>query len=348
MVSEKSPLAATYREAGVDIDAGKALVDQIKPAVRSTHTPEVLGDLGGFGGLCTLPDNYRQPVLVAGTDGVGTKLLLAQRFDRHTTIGIDLVAMSVNDVIVQGAAPLFFLDYYATSRLDVAVAGEVIEGIATGCREAGAALLGGETAEMPGMYAPDHYDLAGFCVGVVERDALITGADVAPGDRIVGLASNGAHANGYSLIRRVLENATPADGTTVGGEPLADALMKAPRIYVQPLLALYREVDVHAVAHITGGGIVENLPRVLPDGCTAQINTSSWQRPALFDWLQAQGNIADEEMWRTFNCGIGMVVVVAARDLDQTLATLGERGQIAWEIGSVAASPDAPVVVLSS
>ena len=348
MVSQKSLPSVTYRDAGVDIDAGNALIEQIKPAVRSTHTPEVLGDLGGFGGLCRLPEGYRQPLLVAGTDGVGTKLLLAQRFDRHTTIGIDLVAMSVNDVIVQGAAPLFFLDYYATSRLDVAVAGEVIEGIAAGCREAGAALLGGETAEMPGMYAPDHYDLAGFCVGVVERDALITGAGVAPGDRIVGLASSGAHANGYSLIRRVLENAAPAPDTTVGDQTLADALMQATRIYVQPLLALYREVDVHAVAHITGGGIVENLPRVLPDGCTAQIDTGSWQRPALFDWLQTQGNIADDEMWRTFNCGIGMVAVVAAQDLDQTLTTLGKHGQAAWEIGCVTASHGAPAILLQA
>ncbi|MDH3714285.1 MAG: phosphoribosylformylglycinamidine cyclo-ligase [Gammaproteobacteria bacterium] len=346
MVSEKPLPATTYREAGVDIDAGNALVEQIKPAVRSTHTPEVLGDLGGFGGLCKLPDHYRQPVLVAGTDGVGTKLLLAQRFDRHATIGIDLVAMCVNDVIVQGAAPLFFLDYYATGRLDPAAAGEVIEGIAAGCRAAGAALLGGETAEMPGMYRHGHYDLAGFCVGVVERDKIITGANVAAGDRIVGLASSGAHANGYSLIRHVLESVAHTLDTEVGGKPLADALMEATHIYVQPLLALYREVDVHAVAHITGGGIVENLPRVLPHDCTAHINTGSWQRPALFDWLQIHGNIADEEMWRTFNCGVGMVVVVAKEDLDQTLATFAEHRQDAWVLGTVVASTGAPAVVL--
>lgn len=346
MVSEKPLAATTYREAGVDIDAGNALVERIKPAVRSTHTAEVLGDLGGFGGLCKLPDHYRQPVLVAGTDGVGTKLLLAQRFDRHTTIGIDLVAMCANDVIVQGAAPLFFLDYYATGRLDPAAAGEVIEGIAAGCREAGAALLGGETAEMPGMYAPGHYDLAGFCVGVVERDDLVTGADVAAGDRIIGLASSGAHANGYSLIRRVLENVAYPPDTDVGGQALADALMEATCIYVQPMLALYREVDVHAVAHITGGGIVENLPRVLPDGCRAHIDTGSWQRPALFDWLQTHGNIADEEMWRTFNCGVGMIVVVADRDLDRALATLIGHGQQAWELGSIVAGPGAPEVAL--
>jgi phosphoribosylformylglycinamidine cyclo-ligase len=346
MVTEKPLTAATYREAGVDIDAGNALVEQIKPAVRSTHTAEVLGDLGGFGGLCKLPGHYREPVLVAGTDGVGTKLLLAQRFDRHTTIGIDLVAMCANDVIVQGAAPLFFLDYYATGRLDTAAAAEVIEGIATGCREAGAALLGGETAEMPGMYAPGHYDLAGFCVGVVERDDIITGADVTAGDRIVGLASSGAHANGYSLIRRVLENAAHAPDTEVGGKTLPDALMEATSIYVQPMLALYRKVDVHAVAHITGGGIVENLPRVLPDGCTACINTGSWQRPALFDWLQTHGNIADEEMWRIFNCGVGMIVVVADQDLDLTLATLIGHGQHAWELGTIVAGSGSPEVAL--
>ncbi|MDH3453145.1 MAG: phosphoribosylformylglycinamidine cyclo-ligase, partial [Gammaproteobacteria bacterium] len=327
MVPENPLPSITYREAGVDIDAGNALVEQIKPAVRSTHTPEVLGDLGGFGGLCRVPEHYRQPVLVAGTDGVGTKLLLAQRFARHGGIGIDLVAMCVNDVLVQGAAPLLFLDYYATSRLNPAIAGEVIEGIAAGCRIAGAALLGGETAEMPGMYAPEHYDLAGFCVGVVERDNIITGADVTPGDRIVALASSGAHANGYSLIRRVLENTAHTPATLIGEQTLADALMAATRIYVQPLLALYREVGVHAAAHVTGGGLIENLPRVLPDGCRAHVDTRSWQRPALFDWLQLHGNIADDEMWRTFNCGVGMVVVVAERDLERTLTTLREQGE---------------------
>ncbi len=336
----------TYRDAGVDIDAGNAFVERIKPAVRSTLTPHVLGELGGFGGLCRLPEGLHAPVLVAGTDGVGTKLMLAQRFQRHTGIGIDLVAMCVNDVVVQGAAPLLFLDYYATSRLNAAVAAEVVEGIAQGCREAGAALIGGETAEMPGLYAADDYDLAGFCVGVVEQDRLITGARVVPGDRLIGLASSGAHANGYSLARAVLEQASQAPETPLGDTTLADALMMPTCIYVRPMLALFEQVDVHAVAHITGGGIVENLPRVLPEGCAARIETGSWQRPALFDWLQTHGAITDEEMWRTFNCGVGMIIAVGTQDLDTALEVLREQQQPAWEIGTVAAQPGAPAVTL--
>ncbi len=347
-VSEKRPAGAgplTYRDAGVDIDGGNALVERIKPAVRATHTAGVLGGLGGFGGLFELPTGaYRNPVLVSGTDGVGTKLLLAQAHARHGAVGIDLVAMCANDVVVQGARPLFFLDYYATGHLEPDVAAAVIEGIAAGCREVGAALIGGETAEMPGLYAPGEYDLAGFCVGVVEREKLITGAAVAPGDRVVALASSGPHANGFSLIRRIVERAGDPAAEQIDGVPLLDALLAPTRLYVKPLLALIEHLPVHALAHITGGGIVENLPRVLPPGCEARLDARTWRRPAVFDWLQRHGEVADDEMWRTFNCGVGMLVVLPAAHVAGALDLLASHRQEAWEIGAIAAREGAAAV----
>jgi phosphoribosylformylglycinamidine cyclo-ligase len=326
----------TYRDAGVDIDAGNALVQRIKPTVATTRRPEVLGGLGGFGALFELPlDRYHHPVLVSGTDGVGTKLKLAIELGVHNSIGIDLVAMCANDILVAGAEPLFFLDYYATARLDIDIAADVIQGIAEGCRQAGAALVGGETAEMPGMYAPGDYDLAGFCVGIVEKSRIIDGSRVSPGDVLIGLPSSGPHSNGYSLIRRILtvnkaELADMLDGRTLGQQLLAPT-----RIYVKPVLALLDRIDVHALSHITGGGLLENLPRVLPAGCRALVRTSSWTRPAIFDWLQRQGQIDGVEMHRTFNCGIGMVLVVAAADVEACLAHLDAQGEQAQVIGSV-------------
>ena len=324
----------TYKDAGVDIDAGNELVDRIKPLVKRTHRPEVLAGLGGFGGLFALPpDRYREPVLVSGTDGVGTKLMLAQQLGKHDTIGIDLVAMCVNDVLVQGAEPLFFLDYFACGRLDVAVATDVIAGIAAGCELAGAALIGGETAEMPDMYADGEYDLAGFCVGAVERSGMIDGQAIAAGDELIGIASSGPHSNGYSLIRKVLE----IDGDAqIDGKPARDALLEPTRIYVKPILELMQTVTIKGLSHITGGGISENLPRVLPDSVHASIDASSWQQGPVFDWLAATGNIAEDEMRRTFNCGVGMIVAVDAADLGAALARLGELGETAWHIGSVA------------
>jgi phosphoribosylformylglycinamidine cyclo-ligase len=324
----------TYKDAGVDIDAGNELVDRIKPLVKRTRRPEVLAGLGGFGGLFALPpDRYREPVLVSGTDGVGTKLMLAQQLGKHDTIGIDLVAMCVNDVLVQGAEPLFFLDYFACGRLDVAVATDVVAGIAAGCELAGAALIGGETAEMPDMYADGEYDLAGFCVGAVERSGMIDGQAIAAGDELIGIASSGPHSNGYSLIRKVLE----IDGDAqIDGKPARDALLEPTRIYVKPILELMQTVTVKGLSHITGGGISENLPRVLPDSVHASIDASSWQQGPVFDWLAATGNIAEDEMRRTFNCGVGMIVAVDAADLGAALARLGELGETAWHIGSVA------------
>mgnify|MGYP001813393206 FL=1 len=324
----------TYKDAGVDIDAGNELVDRIKPLVKRTHRPEVLAGLGGFGGLFALPpDRYREPVLVSGTDGVGTKLMLAQQLGKHDTIGIDLVAMCVNDVLVQGAEPLFFLDYFACGRLDVAVATDVVAGIAAGCELAGAALIGGETAEMPDMYADGEYDLAGFCVGAVERSGMIDGQAIAAGDELIGIASSGPHSNGYSLIRKVLE----IDGDAqIDGKPARDALLEPTRIYVKPILELMQTVTIKGLSHITGGGISENLPRVLPDSVHASIDASSWQQGPVFDWLAATGNIAEDEMRRTFNCGVGMIVAVDAADLGAALARLGELGETAWHIGSVA------------
>jgi len=324
----------TYKDAGVDIDAGNALVDRIKPLVKRTRRPEVLAGLGGFGGLFALPpDKYREPVLVSGTDGVGTKLMLAQNLKCHDTIGIDLVAMCVNDVLVQGAEPLFFLDYFACGRLDIDVASDVIAGIAEGCHQAGAALIGGETAEMPDMYPDGEYDLAGFCVGAVERAEMIDGSTVAAGDALIGVASSGPHSNGYSLIRKVLDIAGEA---TIDGSTAQEALLEPTRIYVKSILALMQQLTVKGLSHITGGGISENLPRVLPSKLHAVIDTSSWDQGPVFDWLADQGNIAIDEMRRTFNCGVGMVVVVDEADLATALTTLKSLGEDAWHMGQVA------------
>jgi len=334
--SESTPGPLTYRDAGVDIDAGERLVDRIGADVAATRRPEVLGGLGGFGGLFALDTSrFRQPVLVAGTDGVGTKLRLARDLDRHDSIGIDLVAMCVNDVIVTGAEPQFFLDYYATGKLDEDVAATVIRGIAAGCSEAGCALIGGETAEMPGMYAAGDYDLAGFCVGAVERDRILDPTSVAPGDRVLGLAASGPHSNGYSLIRRVLERSGADPAMPCGDTTLGAALMAPTRIYVRPLLSVLDEHEIHALAHITGGGLVENLPRVLPAGTRARIDPQSWQRPPVFDWLQDAGAIEEREMLRTFNCGIGMCVVVPETGAAALQAALADTGETVWDIGRI-------------
>jgi phosphoribosylformylglycinamidine cyclo-ligase len=329
----------SYRDAGVDIDAGEALVERIKPFAKRTLRPEVLAGIGGFGALVELPKRYRNPVLVSGTDGVGTKLKLAFLLNRHDTVGIDLVAMSVNDVLVQGAEPLFFLDYFACGKLDVGVAADVIQGIARGCEQAGCALIGGETAEMPGMYPDGEYDLAGFCVGVVEKDRVIDGRGIVPGDVVLGLASSGAHSNGYSLVRRILERARPDLAADFHGRPLADVLIEPTRIYVKPVLQLLGAMTVKGLAHITGGGLVENVPRVLPDGVQAVLERSAWPLPPLFSWLQAQGNVADGEMHRVFNCGIGMVVVVASADADRAATLLRSAGETVYRIGAIAARP---------
>jgi phosphoribosylformylglycinamidine cyclo-ligase len=325
----------TYRDAGVDIDAGDELVERIKPLVRRALRPEVLAGIGGFGALVELPAGYRHPVLVSGTDGVGTKLRLAIDTGRHDTIGIDLVAMCANDVVVQGAEPLFFLDYYATGKLRVAIAEAVVRGIVEGCVLAGAALVGGETAEMPGMYHGEDYDLAGFCVGVVEKDAIIDGSRIAPGDAVIGLASSGPHSNGYSLIRRLLAAAGATPETLLEGRPLYDRLLAPTRIYVKPLLALMRALPVHGLAHITGGGLTDNIPRVLPAGLEAVLERGRWHRDPVFDWLQQAGQVAAEEMYRTFNCGIGMVVIVPAQRAPQALELLGAHGETACIIGAV-------------
>ena len=330
----------TYKDAGVDIDAGNRLVDRIRPLVARTARPEVLAGIGGFGGLFALPEGrYREPVLVSGTDGVGTKLKLAQQLGRHDTIGIDLVAMCVNDVVVQGAEPLFFLDYFACGRLDVDVAAAVVEGIARGCELAGAALIGGETAEMPDMYAIGEYDLAGFCVGAVERGELIDGRSIAAGDVVIGLASSGPHSNGYSLVRRVLDLAEQQAGTAgapaIEGAPAADLLLEPTRIYVRPLLALLGQVRVKGMAHITGGGITENLPRVLPEGVHPEIDVNSWQPGPVFDWLATTGGIAADEMRRTFNCGVGMALVVAPHDAGHAVDALAALGERAWRLGRI-------------
>jgi phosphoribosylformylglycinamidine cyclo-ligase len=327
----------TYKDAGVDIDAGNELVERIKPLVARTRRPEVLAGLGGFGGLFALPPGrYREPVLVSGTDGVGTKLVLAKNWNRHDTIGIDLVAMCVNDVLVQGAEPLFFLDYFACGHLDPEIAATVVGGIAEGCLQAGAALIGGETAEMPDMYGDGDYDLAGFCVGAVERSRIVDGNAIGPGDAILGIASSGPHSNGYSLIRKVFAH---TGETEIGGRPAVDVLLAPTRIYVRPVLALLQSVTVKGLAHITGGGITENLPRVLPESVHARIDTASWQPAPVFDWLATHGGIAVDEMRRTFNCGVGMIVVVAAADIAQALAVLRDAGETAWQLGEVADGP---------
>ncbi len=330
------PTPVTYRDAGVDIDAGDELVERIKPLVRRTQRREVLGGIGGFGALVEVPlDRYVRPVLVSGTDGVGTKLRLAIETGRHDTIGIDLVAMCANDVVVQGAEPLFFLDYYATGKLRVEVAAAVIGGIAEGCAQAGAALVGGETAEMPGMYAGDDYDLAGFCVGIVEKASIIDGQLVAEGDAVIGLASSGAHSNGYSLIRKLVGLAGATADTQLDGRPLFDRLLAPTRIYVRSLLELVRRLPVHGLAHITGGGLTDNIPRTLPAGLEVALSRRNWHRDPVFDWLQHAGRLPDAEMHRTFNCGIGMVVIVAQHDVESALALLRAHGEVASVIGSV-------------
>lgn len=329
----------SYKDAGVDIDAGNALVERIKGVAKRTSRPEVLGGLGGFGALCELPAGYRQPVLVTGTDGVGTKLRLAMDLNRHDTIGIDLVAMCVNDLVVAGAEPLQFLDYYATGKLDVDIAADVVAGIGEGCLQAGCALVGGETAEMPGMYEGSDYDLAGFCVGVVEKSEILDGRKVAEGDVLLGLASSGPHSNGYSLIRKIIEVSDADLATDLGGQPLGDALLAPTRIYVKPLLSLIKEsdVDVHALSHITGGGLLENVPRILPERLTARVDVSAWQRPAVFDWLQKQGNVAEREMYRVLNCGIGMIVVVSADQADAAARHLEAAGERVYRLGDIVA-----------
>ncbi|MDF1780136.1 MAG: phosphoribosylformylglycinamidine cyclo-ligase [Alcanivoracaceae bacterium] len=345
MTDEKRPLS--YRDAGVDIDAGNALVKRISPIAKRTARPEVMGGLGGFGSLCRIPSKYKNPVLVAGTDGVGTKLRLAMTHNHHHTVGIDLVAMCVNDLIVGGAEPLFFLDYYATGKLDVDIAASVVEGIGKGCELSGCSLVGGETAEMPGMYEGEDYDLAGFCVGIVEEDGVLDGSKVKAGDVILGLASSGPHSNGYSLIRRILEQADDTN-VDIDGKPLIAALLEPTRIYVKNILALIEKVDVHALCHITGGGLPENLPRVMPANTCANIDTQSWEMPAVFQWLQKEGQVDAFEMYRTFNCGVGMVVVVPAEQKDAALAFLKDAGETAWLLGEITASDsEEPQVELS-
>ncbi len=338
--SPAAPASLSYRDAGVDIDAGDALVERIKPFARRTLRPEVLAGIGGFGALVEIGSRFREPVLVAGTDGVGTKLKLAFALARHDTIGIDLVAMSANDILVQGAEPLFFLDYFACGKLDVEVATAVVSGIARGCELAGCALIGGETAEMPGMYAEGEYDLAGFAVGVVEKSAIVDGRGIVPGDIVLGLASSGPHSNGYSLIRRILEHAATDLSAPFGPGSLGDALLMPTRIYVKPLLALMRDLPVKGMAHITGGGLIENVPRILPAGTQARLERARWQRPPIFEWLQHAGNVAEAEMHRVFNCGIGMVVGVARDHVDRALLLLNAAGADARTIGTIAARPD--------
>jgi len=336
--SDKTSLS--YKDAGVDIDAGNALVDRIKGVAKRTARPEVMGGLGGFGALCEIPEGYKQPVLVSGTDGVGTKLRLAMDLAKHDTIGIDLVAMCVNDLVVAGAEPLFFLDYYATGKLNIDTAADVVTGIGKGCELAGAALVGGETAEMPGMYEGDDYDLAGFCVGVVEKSEIIDGTKVKAGDALIGLASSGPHSNGYSLIRKIIEVSDADLNQEIEGKKLSDALLEPTRIYVKSILSLMKQQQVNALSHITGGGLLENIPRVLPANTKAVINTNSWILPGVFQWLQSAGNVESREMYRTFNCGVGMVICVPADTKDQALAALKASGESAWIIGHVADALD--------
>jgi phosphoribosylformylglycinamidine cyclo-ligase len=344
----KPRVSLTYRDAGVDIDAGDALVEAIKPIARSTTRPGLLAGIGGFGALFEIPPGqYREPVLVSSTDGVGTKLKLAIELNRHDTIGIDLVAMCVNDIVVQGAEPLFFLDYFATGKLDTAVATQIIAGIGEGCRQAGCALVGGETAEMPGLYGEGDYDLAGFTVGVVEKSRIIDGSAVKANDTLLGIASSGPHSNGYSLIRKIIKLRKAKLDQPFEGRPLGEVLLAPTRIYVKPLLALLRALPVHAVAHITGGGLPGNVPRVLPPGLRAVIDSRTWHRPPIFDWLQDHGNVEEVEMYRTFNCGIGMVLAVAAADAEQALKHLQDHGETAAIIGHVEAHPqDGEVAIL--
>lgn len=338
-MSEQAPdqnkQTLSYKDAGVDIDAGNALVDRIKGVAKRTRRPEVMAGLGGFGALFELPQGYKQPVLVSGTDGVGTKLRLAMDLNKHDSIGIDLVAMCVNDLVVAGAEPLFFLDYYATGKLNVDVAAAVVEGIGEGCSQAGASLVGGETAEMPGMYEGEDYDLAGFCVGIAEKDELIDGSKVQAGDKLIALASSGPHSNGYSLIRKIIEVSGADLSAELDGQPLTDALMAPTKIYVKSTLKLISTSDVHALSHITGGGFQENIPRVLPENCKAVIDSNSWQWPAVFNWLQENGNVETSEMYRTFNCGVGMIIALPEDKADAAVALLNAEGEHAWIIGDI-------------
>ena len=337
MSSDSKQPSLSYKDAGVNIDAGNAVVDRIKGVSRRTARPEVLGGLGGFGALCEIPEGYKQPVLVSGTDGVGTKLRLAMDLGVHDSIGIDLVAMCVNDLVVAGAEPLFFLDYYATGALNVDTAADVVEGIGRGCELAGCALVGGETAEMPGMYEGEDYDLAGFCVGVVEKSEIIDGSKVCAGDVLIGVGSSGPHSNGYSLVRKIVEVSGADLSAPMGDRTLGETLLAPTTIYVKALLQLFKQVEVKALSHITGGGLLENIPRVLPESCNARIDTSSWAWPEVFNWLQSNGNVETREMYRTFNCGVGMVVCVAAADAEAAVDSLTQSGHSAWIIGDIAA-----------
>ncbi len=336
-MTSPTKVSLSYRDAGVDIDAGDALVDAIKPFAKRTMREGVLGGIGGFGALFEISKKYREPVLVSGTDGVGTKLKLAFQLNRHDTVGIDLVAMSVNDILVQGAEPLFFLDYFACGKLDVPAATDVIKGIAQGCEQSGCALIGGETAEMPGMYPDGEYDLAGFAVGAVEKSRIIDGSKIVPGDVVLGLASSGCHSNGYSLVRKIISVAKPDLNADFHGRPLADVLMAPTRIYVKPLLALMEKMEVKGMAHITGGGLLENVPRVLRDNLTAELSRDAWTMPPLFTWLQQQGGVAESEMYRTFNCGIGMEVIVGADQADAAMAQLAAAGEQVCKLGHIRA-----------
>ncbi|MGL5304985.1 phosphoribosylformylglycinamidine cyclo-ligase [Aeromonas sp. 97A] len=337
-MTDKTSLS--YKDAGVDIDAGNALVERIKGVSKRTRRPEVLGGLGGFGALCQIPAGYKEPVLVSGTDGVGTKLRLAIDLKKHDTVGIDLVAMCVNDLIVQGAEPLFFLDYYATGKLDVDTAAAVVTGIGAGCEQSGCALVGGETAEMPGMYEGEDYDIAGFCVGVVEKSEIIDGSKVGEGDALIALAASGPHSNGFSLIRKILEVSKADVHQPLGDTTLANALLEPTRIYVKPVLKLIKECEIHALSHITGGGFWENIPRVLPANTQAVIDEQSWQWPAVFSWLQQAGNVTRHEMYRTFNCGVGMIIALPANQLEKALTLLKAEGENAWHIGHIAKAAD--------
>lgn len=326
----------SYKDAGVDIDAGNALVDRIKGVVKRTHRPEVMGGIGGFGALCSLPTKYKEPVLVSGTDGVGTKLRLAMDLNKHDTIGIDLVAMCVNDLIVQGGEPLFFLDYYATGKLEVDTAAAVVAGIGEGCIQSGCALIGGETAEMPGMYHGEDYDVAGFCVGVVEKADIIDGSKVKAGDALIAVGSSGPHSNGFSLIRKIIEVSQADLSEELNGKPLADHLLEPTKIYVKSTLKMMESCDVHAISHITGGGFWENIPRVLPQGAKAVVDGKSWEWPAIFNWLQEAGNVETYEMYRTFNCGVGLVIALPQAQAKQAIDILKAEGENAWLLGEIA------------
>jgi phosphoribosylformylglycinamidine cyclo-ligase len=346
-VSEQKQ-SLSYKDAGVDIDAGNALVEKIKGAVKRTTRPEVMGGIGGFGAICQIPTGYKEPVLISGTDGVGTKLRLAIDLKKHDTVGIDLVAMCVNDLLVLGAEPLYFLDYYATAKLDVDVASDVVSGIAEGCIQSGCALVGGETAEMPGMYHKGDYDIAGFCTGVAEKSALIDGSKVAAGDQLIALGSSGPHSNGFSLIRKVLEVNNTDTNELLDGKAISEHLLEPTKIYVKSVLALLKDVEAHALSHITGGGFWENIPRVLPETAQAVINGESWQWPEIFNWLKKNGNITEHEMYRTFNCGVGMIIVVPEDKVAQSIDILTAHGEQAWHIGAISDKADGEEQVVFS